>query len=204
MAETFQLEPALALLEFCSIAAGIRAGDAMAKRTPLSALRTGTVHPGKYLILAAGQVAEVEEALEAAHGAGSPTSTVGCQVFLPAVHEEVVRALCGGRRSHAGEALGVMETTTVPAILEFADAAVKGAEVSLTKLALADGLGGKGYALLSGAVYDVEAALEIGEERLPRDSVVERVVISQLDPLMAQNLLAPGELFHRLPAAGDS
>ncbi|MDY7095101.1 MAG: BMC domain-containing protein [Acidobacteriota bacterium] len=200
MAETIQLEPALALLELASIAAGIRAGDAMAKRTPLSALRTGTVHPGKYLILAAGQVAEVEEALDAAEAVG----TVDCRVFLPAVHDEVVRALCGGRRPHAGEALGVMETTTVPAILEFADAAVKGAEVSLTKLALADGLGGKGYALLSGAVYDIEAAMEIGEERLSRSSVVERVVISQLDPLMAENLLAPGELFHRLPAAGES
>ena len=45
------IEPALGLLEFDSIAAGIAAGDAMAKRAPIEVIRAGTVHPGRYLVL---------------------------------------------------------------------------------------------------------------------------------------------------------
>lgn len=192
------MAPALALIELASIACGIRAGDAMAKRTPLAALHAGTVHPGKYLILVTGAVAEVEEAIDAARGIGP----VDDLVFLPAVHPEVVRALRGGRRAARGEALGVMETATVPAVLAFADAALKGAEVVLTKLALADGLGGKGYALLTGALHDVEAAMEIGEERIGDSAlIVARAIIPQLDELMGDNLSAPGEFARRLPAA---
>ena len=54
MAPGLVVEPALALLELDSIAAGIEAGDAMAKRAPIEILRAGTVHPGKYLVLVGG------------------------------------------------------------------------------------------------------------------------------------------------------
>ena len=39
-------EPALALIEFDSIAAGIVAGDAMVKTAPVAHIVAGTVHPG--------------------------------------------------------------------------------------------------------------------------------------------------------------
>ena len=64
------LEPALALIEFSSIATGIQAADAMAKRAPIDLLRSGTVQPGKYLVLIGGQVADVEEALSAGRSVG--------------------------------------------------------------------------------------------------------------------------------------
>ena len=66
------------------------------------------------------------------------------------------------RRAAAGEALGVIETATVAAIIEAADAGLKGARVRLLELRLADDLGGKGYLLFDGPVADVEAAVEIG------------------------------------------
>ena len=50
-------QPALALLEFSSIAAGIEAGDAMVKKAPVERIRAGTVQPGHYLVLVAGEVA---------------------------------------------------------------------------------------------------------------------------------------------------
>ena len=65
------VEPALGLLELESIAAGIAAGDAMAKRAPIEVIRAGTVHPGKYLILVGGSVADVEEALAAGREVGA-------------------------------------------------------------------------------------------------------------------------------------
>ncbi len=55
------MQPALALIEFDSIAAGVQAGDAMAKKAPVARVAAGTVHNGKYLVLVAGEVADVEE-----------------------------------------------------------------------------------------------------------------------------------------------
>jgi microcompartment protein CcmL/EutN len=47
-------DPAVALVEFDSISAGIVAGDAMVKSSPIGTIYAGTVHPGKYLVLVSG------------------------------------------------------------------------------------------------------------------------------------------------------
>jgi microcompartment protein CcmL/EutN len=158
------LQPAIALLELASIAVGIEAGDAMVKRAPVEVLLAGTVQPGKYLVLVAGAVADVEEALAAGREVGA--CCLVDTVFLPHVHDQVVAALRGARRSGFGEALGVVETQTVAGTIEAADAGVKGAAVELLELRLADGLGGKGYLLFDGPVADVEAAVAIAVERI--------------------------------------
>ena len=95
-----RVEPALGLLEFDSIAAGIAAGDAMAKRAPIEVIRAGTVHPGRYLVLVGGAVADVEEALEAGREAAS--ASIRDVVFLPNVHPGVVAGMRGARRTAAG------------------------------------------------------------------------------------------------------
>jgi len=158
------IAPALALLELASIAVGIEAGDAMVKRSPVEVVHAGTVHPGKYLVLVAGAVADVEEALRAGLEVGA--SCLLDTVFLPHVHGQVVAALRGLRRAGTGDALGIVETATVAASIEAADAGVKGARVELLELHLADGIGGKGYLLFDGSVSDVEAAVAAAVERI--------------------------------------
>ena len=44
------MRPALAIIEFDSVAVGIHAGDAMVKRAAVDHIRAGTVHPGRYLV----------------------------------------------------------------------------------------------------------------------------------------------------------
>jgi microcompartment protein CcmL/EutN len=190
------IEPALALLELDSIAAGIEAGDAMAKRAPIDVIRAGTVHPGKYLILVGGAVADVEEALEAGREVGA--ASVLDVVFLPNVHPELVGAIRGDRRAAAGEALGVIETATVAAILEAADAGLKGARVHLLEIRLADDLGGKGYLLFDGPVADVQAAVEIGAGRIAGSPGLAQRVIPQLHAEMADNLAADARFAARV------
>ena len=181
------VEPALALLEFSSIATGIQAADAMVKRAPIDVIRAGTVQPGKYLVLVGGQVADVEDSLAAGREVGGVA--VVDLVYLPHVHPEVVGAIAGGRVPQATDALGVVETTTVAAAIHAADAGIKGAEVRLIEVRLADGLGGKGIVLFSGLVADVEAAVEIGVGVLERpDLLVRQVVIPQLHPEMWENV----------------
>ncbi len=181
------IEPALALLEFSSIAAGIQAADAMVKRAPIDVIRAGTVQPGKYLVLIGGQVADVGESLNAGREVGG-AATLDF-VFLPHVHPDVVEAIGGGRVAQANDALGIVETNTVAAAIHAADAGVKGAEVRLVEVRLADGLGGKGLVFFSGVVADVEAAVEIGVGVLEQpELLVRQVVIPLLHPEMWENV----------------
>ena len=183
------MQPALALIEFDSIAAGIEAGDAMAKKAPIARLVAGTVHNGKYLVLIAGAVADVEESLAAGLAIGA--SAVLDHVYLPGVHPHVVDAIAAGRRPQPVEALGVIETRTVAAAIAAADAGIKGAEVNLLEVRLADGLGGHGLVFFDGLVADVEAAVEIGTDAIAGGpSLIHAVVIPHLHPEMADNLLA--------------
>lgn len=181
------IEPALALVEFGSIAAGIQAADAMVKRAPIDVIKTGTVQPGKYLVLIGGMVADVEESLAAGREVGA--AAVVDYILLPQVHPEVVEAVGGGRVPEVNDSLGVIETTTVAASIHAADAGIKGAEVRLVEVRLADGLGGKGIVLFSGLVADVEAAIEIGVGVLERpELLVRQVVIPQLHAEMWDNV----------------
>ena len=70
--------PALALVEFDSVAAGIRAADAMVKRAPIALLKSGTIHPGHYLVLIGGSVGSVTESFQA-----------GCDVHFIAYDREI-------------------------------------------------------------------------------------------------------------------
>jgi microcompartment protein CcmL/EutN len=182
------IEPALGLLEIESIAAGIEVGDAMAKRSPVEILRAGTVHPGKYLVLVGGDVADVEEALEAGRAVGG--LSVRDEVFLPNIHPAVVAALRGARAGSDGEALGVIETSTVAAAIKAADAGLKGTAVRLLELRLADDLGGKGYLLFDGSLSEVEAAVDMGRAAVEGSRGLSSRVIAQLHSEMASELAA--------------
>ncbi|UCH10796.1 MAG: BMC domain-containing protein [Fidelibacterota bacterium] len=181
------IEPALAIVDFSSIAMGIEAADAMVKRAQIDVIRTGTVQPGRYIVMIGGPVGEVEESLDAGREAGG--SAVLDYVLLPQIHPEVVEAVGGGRVPEETDSLGVVETTTVSAAIHAADAGIKGAEVRLVEVRLADGLGGKGIVLYSGLVADVEAAVAIGVGVLERpELLVRQVVIPQLHPAMWENV----------------
>ncbi len=198
------LEPAVALLELDSIAIGIEAGDAMAKRAPVDVLHAGTVHPGRFLVLVGGAVADVEEALAAGCEVGE--GSVLDVVLLPAIDPAVVDALRGLRLAGEAEALGVIETATVASIIDAADAGVKGANVRLMELRIADDLGGKAYVLFDGRVSDVEAAVEHGLRRAsdadrPAGRVVGRVV-SQLHGTMRANLQGDARFAARVRGEG--
>lgn len=191
------MHPSILLLEFDSIATGIAAGDAMAKRAQLASLHTGSVQPGNYLVLAGGEVGHVEEARSAGRERGK--DALIDEIYLPEVHPEVVQAITGSRRSGHGEALGVVETRTVAAVIGAADAGIKAAEVKILQIRLADGLGGKGYVLFSGEVHDVEAAVERGVASLAsKDLLVARVVIPQLHTEMLEDLIGEAEFVSRV------
>ena len=190
------MNPAIGLLEFGSVAIGIAAADAMVKRAPIGDLVAGSVQPGHYLVLVAGDVASVEESMEA--GREASAESLIAEIVLHDVHQGVTAALRGERIPGPVEALGVIETGSVAPLLAAADAGLKGATVDLLEVHVADGLGGKAYLLFGGAVSDVEAAVSIGTSRVEMSELVGAVVIPQLHDELGDNLTHHGRFAVRL------
>ena len=191
-----RLDPAIGLLEFGSIAAGIVAGDAMVKAAPVSSLYAGTVHPGRYLVLVGGETAAVEIAIDS-----GGTDTVVDDLLLPNVHPAVITAITtlDAAAPVDGDALGIIETSTTATAVVAGDAGVKAADVSLLALRLADDLGGKAYCLFTGDVADVEAAVERAVGAADhRGKLVGTAVIPQLHHEMRDNLAADLRFNHHL------
>ena len=188
MSDAGRFDPAIGLLEFDSIVAGIVAGDPMAKPSPVASLYVGTVHPGRYLVLVGGATAAVEIALDA-----GGTDTLIDSLFLPDVHPAVVAALTTAATGFTvdGDALGIVETSASATAIVAADTGVKAADVMLLALRLADDLGGKAYCLFTGLVADAEAAVEASVAGIgDRDKLIKATVIPQLHGEMAENLAA--------------
>jgi len=150
--------PAIALLEFASIARALRTGDAMVKRADVRVLLAEPISPGKYLILITGGEAEVDESWRA--GLADGGDAIVDSLFLPGVHADVLDAIGGAsRRRGEDDALAVIETATVAAAIVAADAATKETSVALTEMRLGKGIGGKGVFTLAGELWDLQASV---------------------------------------------
>lgn len=181
-------EPAIALVEFNSIAAGILAGDAMVKKAPINLLEARTICPGKYMVLIGGLTGPVEESLQAGLAAGG--DAVIDHLLLPNVHLAVFPAIAGAVEVNALEALGIIETITVASTIIAGDAAAKAADVRLLEMRLANGLGGKSFVLIGGDVPNVEAALDAGIRLVKQEGLLVRsVIIPQLHPQMRAKIV---------------
>lgn len=190
-----ELGPAIALFEYDSIAAGIESGDDMVKRAPLEVLHAGTVHPGKYLVLVAGSVGDVEEAIAAAELRNA--DHLLSSTFLPDPHPSLIAGLAGDEVERSGESLGIVETASIADVIRAADAGLKGADVEMIRIYLADDLGGKGYVLFAGTLTEVDAAVEQGSERV-QGTLIARKVIPRLHEEMADNVGGDGRFASRL------
>ncbi len=193
-----QKSPAVALWEFTSIVDGVWCADAIAKGAPISALLTGTTHPGKYVVLVAGNTASVEVARDIV--ADANVDVIDSR-FLPDIAPEVADAVTSSDvRSHnRGEAIGVVETASVSSGVDAADAAVKTAAIALGALRMADGIGGKAYVVVDGPLGEVEAAVDAACERAG-DQLVGSVVIAQLAEELRDDLAASARFLKRVRA----
>ena len=151
--------PALALLEFSSIARALRSGDAMVKKADVKVALAEPISPGKYLVLISGREAEVDESWR--EGLFDGGEAVVDSLYLPGVHADVVDGIHGRVTARGDEdSIGVIETGTVAATIVAADAACKEAPIKLTGIRLGKGIGGKGVFTLAGELWDVQASVE--------------------------------------------
>lgn len=190
--------PAVAVWEFSSIVDGVACADAIAKGSPIDALLTGTTHPGKYVVLVSGDTASVEVAIDIV---GDMEVEVIDFRFLPDIATEVADVVTRKDTTVTamGDAIGVVETSSVASGIDAADAAVKAANVGLGALRMADGIGGKAYLVVDGTVGEVEAAVEAAVARAG-GHVVASVVIPNLTADLRADLAASSRFLQRVRA----
>ena len=182
---------ALSLIEFASLARGLSALDALVKKAPVEILEANLVEPGKFLVLFAGGVAEVEESHAEALSVGDD-EVLGA-MLLPFAHPSLLAGLRGAVvRLSADEldSLGVIEGEAIAGTLHAADRALKNADVTLAGLLITGGLGGRAYFIVYGAQNDVEAAIEAAE-RVLGEAVHRTERIARPHPEMVAWLLRP-------------
>lgn len=171
---------ALGMIEFNSIAAGIAASDRMVKAAGVTPLYLKTICPGKFIAAVHGQVAEVESSIEA--GKADAPDTVVDHFVIPRISPEVVAAMSGTNTGIHGPALGIIETFSAPSAILAADHAGKAANIFLSEVRIAMGLGGKAFCTFTGEVAAVESAVEAGADSVKESGLlVRREVIPALD-----------------------
>ncbi|MEA2699173.1 MAG: hypothetical protein QOI66_3444 [Myxococcales bacterium] len=153
------MNEALALIELSSIARGYQVADAVVKKAPVTLRDCRAVSPGKFLVLFDGDVASVDEAFR--RGVEVAGDRLVDKLFLPQAHPQMGPAVRGEVSARDGvESYAVVETLSVASTLLAADAAAKAAAVRVIEMQLARGIGGKAFFALSGALADIEAAVE--------------------------------------------
>lgn len=182
--------PALCLVEIDDVPLGLRALDALIKEAEVEIAARGTIQPGRYLIGFAGEVEPVERSLSRALAVAG--GAIFDQVLLPDAEPRILPAFRDGtvRFDAPGDALGVVQVASSPVLLAMVDAALKGANVELVELRLADGLGGRAIASYWGEIHDVQAAAELSERAHARHAErfsamrdgLSMVVIPNADP----------------------
>jgi len=156
--------PAIALIEYSSIATGILAGDAMLKKAPITVIKSGTVHNGKYLVLIGGSVASVEESY--AKGLAIDPDNIIDSMILPNVHQQLHDSILGSRLKCTKESMGIIEASSVSTMIKASDAGVKGADVNIVEIRLADDIGGKSFTIYNGNIEEIQAAVEIAKNAI--------------------------------------
>ena len=154
------MEKSIGIIELKSIAKGVEACDAALKSAGVTLVTAQPICPGKYEMILTGKLADVQAAVD--HVRERCNGDIIDSVKLGRVAESVVKAMLGAETGERRGAVGIIETYSAASAIMAADTAVKAANVSIIELRLSRGMGGKGYAMITGNVADVTAAVEAG------------------------------------------
>ncbi|VYU75153.1 propanediol utilization microcompartment protein PduT [Metakosakonia massiliensis] len=156
------MSQAIGILELTSIAKGMELGDAMLKSANVKLLVSKTLCPGKFLVMIGGDVGAVQQAI--ATGDSQAGEMLVDSLVLPNIHASVLPAISGLNPVETRQAVGIVETWSVAACVSAADKAVKAANVTLVRVHMAFGIGGKCYMVVTGDISDVENAVTVASE----------------------------------------
>lgn len=173
----------LGVLEFNSIATGFSSLDAMVKAASVKIIDAKPVCPGKFIIIIAGEVADVDAALTAGKKAGG--GKIVDELFLPQLDEQIIPAITGAAPCDRWDAIGVVEALSVTASIEAGDVAAKVADIQIPEIRLAVGLGGKSYVKMIGDISDIEISMNAAVETIKKKGLLcSQVILPNPDPAL--------------------
>lgn len=182
----------LGIVDSRSIAAGAELADIMLKAAPVALLRGAVVCAGRFLIIVEGDREAVETAVRAAESTDWPLAG---SYIVSHVSPQVTGVLRREPARMGGRALGVIECRNAADSVIAADKAVKRADVSLMRMVLGQGIGGKSYFVITGHVAEVREAATAAAEELGK-ALLQQVVMAQPDPAVMKALtgMAPQDM----------
>ena len=176
------------MIEYKTVSAGITATDLMVKTSDVEIIEAQTVCPGKYIAIITGELSAVRAAVENAR------TTFELQYIdsfvLGNPDESIFPAIIGTTEVKDVNALGVIETFDASQIIVAADNAVKTAEVKLIEIRIARGMCGKSYAIITGEVAAVDAAIERAKDAVRESGMLlDSTVIARPDAKLIEKIL---------------
>lgn len=169
--------PSLGLIELSSVARGIETTDIVLKTASVQLLLARTICSGKYMLMVAGEVQDVESSIEA--GLAVAAECAIDSFVIPDVHPDVFTAVASTSARPNRGAIGIIESFSVAALIEALDRVAKTAQVEMVETRLAMALGGKAYVVFTGEVDAVRASVDAGVEVVEkRGLLVNQVVIA--------------------------
>jgi microcompartment protein CcmL/EutN len=178
----------LGLVELSSVARGIETIDRMLKAAEVELVLARTICSGKYIVLISGDLHMVEASVEAGRAVAAE-----CMIdsfIIRNVHPDVFPALSSTVVPQSKEALGILESFSVAALIEAIDAVAKAAPVEMVECRLAMALGGKAFVVFTGDVEAVKESVEAGAAIISeRGLLVNRIVIPDPRPELFETLL---------------
>jgi microcompartment protein CcmL/EutN len=166
---------AIGLIELRSIARGMLTTDTILKAADVELLRAHVVCPGKYIILIAGAISHVRNAVTV--GQQVAPEVVVDHFILSNVHPSVFPALTATTEIEEVKAIGVVETFTLAAAIVAADTAVKAAPVQLIEIRLPFAMGGKAFTVFTGEVSAVRNGVETAVAKLKDEGVIDSFTV---------------------------
>ena len=149
---------AIGMVELTTVSTGFKAADDMSKAADVDILQAEVTCPGKFVVLVAGELSAVRASVDSVKGRYG--DKVIDTFVLGNPHDSIFPAIYGTNQVEKIEALGILETYDVSALIVAADHAAKTAIVDLLELRLAKGMCGKSYMTLTGSVSAVQAAID--------------------------------------------
>ncbi len=154
------MQRSIGMVEYNSIARGIYASDQMVKVAEVEIVTATSVCPGKYITIVHGEVSAVQTAVET--GEKEAGEFLVESIVIPNVHPGVFPAIVSASVPERIQALGILESYSLSAMVIAADAVLKSAELEAVEIRLGTGLGGKAYFTFTGDVAAVRNGADVG------------------------------------------
>ena len=154
------MQQAIGMLEFSSIARGIYTADQMVKTSQVEVVTAVTTCPGKYIVIVTGDVSAVESSVEV--GEKEAGEYIVDSIVIPNIIPSIFSAIVGATMPDTVEAIGILESFSMSAMIIAADAVLKAANVMPLELRLGNGIGGKAYFTFTGDIAAVQVGADVG------------------------------------------